>query len=44
MVPQLRKDVLKLAWCTWQDVVRTSWEQDIEIPIYEIPLGKRVRA
>ena len=29
---------------TWQDVVRTFSEEDIEIPIYDIPVQQRVRA
>jgi|GEM_PF-3628757 len=31
-------------WLRGQDVVRTFSEEDIEIPIYDIPLQQQVRA
>jgi len=36
-----------IRWCTWQDVVRTFFEnleEKIEIPIYDIPLQQRMTA
>ncbi len=30
-------------WLPWQDVVRTFSQENIEIPIYDLPLRQRVR-
>jgi len=37
----VEEKVKGIGWRTWQDVVRTFLEENIEIPIYDIPVQRR---